>query len=77
MESKELQGIKVITPRLTQHDAINIYETPYLPLIHHEYPLFAKLVRLSHLRYSATKKTGSLVYQGHSSKSSKIALWNL
>ena len=59
-----MQGIKVITPRLTQQDAINIYGSPYLPLVHHEDPLFPKLVRHSHLRYTVSRNPIHLSTKG-------------
>ena len=66
-----LQGIKVITPRLTVKDALNIYGTSYLPMLSPVDPIFGKLVRLAHLNYTAASHPvhlGQAVFVDYPSK---------
>ncbi len=60
----ELQGVKVIAPRLIQKDAINIYGTSFLPVLNHEDPIFGKLVRMAHLNFTATSMPVYLSLKG-------------
>ena len=59
-----IQGVQVITPRLTEEDSMHIYGTRYLPIMSSSDPMFAKIVHLAHLNYTAFTNPAHLSIKG-------------